>query len=41
MVDGGTQEEKLSVKSSFAPKGFQNRAHGLCVFMDLRVCGNC
>ena len=40
-MEGGTQEEKLSVKSSFAQKGFQNRAHGLCVFMDLRVCGNC
>ena len=38
-MDGGTQEGKLSVKSSFAQKDFQNRAHGLCVFMDLRVCG--
>lgn len=38
-MEGGTQEEKLSVKSSFAQKGFQNRAYGLRVFMDLRVCG--
>ena len=38
-LEGGIQEGKLSVKSSFAQKGFQNTAHGLCVFMDLRVCG--
>ena len=36
MVEGGTQEGKLRVKSSFAQRGFQNRAHGLRVFMNLR-----
>ena len=39
MVEGGTQEGKLRVKSSFAQRGFQNRAHGLRVFMNLRFCG--
>ena len=38
-VESGTQEGKLSVKSSFAQRGFQNRAHGLRVFMNLRVSG--
>ena len=39
MVESGTQEGKLSMKSSLAQRGFQNRAHGLRVFMNLRFWG--